>query len=139
MYCTKSQRLVKKYILWLRSCRYVLLLRQMHACSNFSRLDVLLIQPLFIPLSIDISLHSLKLLPGFKNALLGNLESVVTLRMIIERSSNLDKRKETFSSALSSESCSRQHVSALSLLFCRYIKCAALHFSFSLFSFLFFS
>lgn len=41
--------------------------RQMHACSNFSRLDVLLIQPLFIPPGIDVPLQCLKLLSRYKN------------------------------------------------------------------------
>ena len=38
------------------------LLRQMHACSNFTRLDVLLIQPLFILLGVDFPLQSPMLL-----------------------------------------------------------------------------
>lgn len=52
-------------------------LRQMHACSNFSRLDVLLIQPLFIPFAIDVPQYSLKLLSKYKDTLLGNVESVL--------------------------------------------------------------
>lgn len=41
--------------------------RQMRACSNFSRVDVLLIQPLFIPPGIDVPLQSPRQRRSYKN------------------------------------------------------------------------
>lgn len=77
-------------------CRYAFLLRQMHACSNFSRLDVVLIQPSFIPPGIDVPLHSLKLLYSYKNTCVAHDYKETLSRSThweLQSSSELGKRK----------------------------------------------
>lgn len=114
--------------------------RQMPACSNLSGLDVLLIQPLFIPPGIDVPLHSLKPLSSYKKTWLAHnyykTLSQSSNWVIWQKRFHIVERKKTAGNRFFKDisgrfpaSCTRQHLPALSLLYCRYIKCGALHLS----------